>query len=79
LRDVAGDVGGFVAGQKYDGGGYLASRNPCGPSGMRVPQFLSYFVRKHGSHRSFDEAGSYRIHGNVAGGDFDGDGFGLGQ
>src|SRR6266851_620230 len=75
VEDVAGDVGGLVAGQENDGGGYVAGGAQAAERNARL-QFFFHLVRQHGGHWRFDEAGSDGIHGDVARGDFDGDGFG---
>ena len=73
---MAGDVGGFVAGEKNDRRRRRRAATPSRPSGMRVFNSSFTLSRQDVGHRRFDEAGSDGIHGDVARSDFHGDGFG---
>ena len=72
IEDVAGDVGGFVAGEKTMAAA-TSRAVPMRPSGMRVVQFVFHFVGEHVGHGRDDEARRDGVHGDVARGDFDGD------
>src|SRR5258708_2617102 len=75
VEDVAGDVGGFVAGEENDGGGDILAGSHA-PEWDAHFQFFFHFVGKDCRHGRLDETGSHGVDRDVARSDFDGDGFG---
>src|SRR5882762_2020611 len=75
VEDVAGDVGGFVAGEENDGGGDILAGAHAAERNAHF-QFFFYFVGKDGCHGRLDETRSHGVDRDVARSDFDGDGFG---
>src|SRR6516225_10273996 len=75
VQHVAGDVSGFVAGQKQDGGANVAGQTHAAQWNPRLEFFLD-LVRQYVGHRRFDEARRDGVYGDAAGGDLDGDGLG---
>ena len=71
---MAGDVAGFVACEKYDGRGNVASRAHAAQRDARLQFFLDLF-RQNIGHRCFDKSRRNCVHSDVARGDFHGDGF----
>src|SRR5882762_14193 len=75
VEDVAGDVGGFVAGEENDGGGDILAGAHAAERNAHF-QFFFYFVGKDGRHGRLNETGSHGVDGDAARCDFDGDGLG---
>src|SRR3984957_16742800 len=75
VEDLAGDITGFVAGEKDDGGGDVAVQAETAERDHGF-HFVFDFLRERVGHRRFDEAGRNGVHGDAARGDFDGDGAG---
>jgi hypothetical protein len=73
VEDLAGDVAGFIAGEKDDGGGDVTVGAETAERDHRL-HFVFDFLRKRIGHGRGDEAGRDGIHGDTARSDFDGDG-----
>src|SRR5579883_1279848 len=75
VENVAGDIGGFVAGKEYDGGGNVAGTTHAAERNARLEVFLD-LVWQDLCHGCLDKAWSDGVHGDITRGDFDADGLG---
>src|SRR5258708_1659260 len=73
VEDVAGDVGGFVAGEENDGGGDILAGAHAAERNAHF-QFFFYVVGKEGCHGRLDETRRHGVDRDVARRDFYGDG-----
>src|SRR6266481_1085643 len=75
VEDVAGDVGGFVAGEENDGGGDVLASAHASERNAYL-QFFLHFVGKDGGHGRLDETWGHGVNSDIARRNFNGDGLG---